>query len=524
MNNIKYVKMMGFRKFKDTTIIFNEHLNIIIGENEAGKSTVVEAIDIAINQLYKNADKSIIKELINIEDYNDFKKHPSIENLPKIYIDVGLELDTSINSSTYSGIEYYNTDKKTNNTGIAFKCEFNDELKDIASTIISNGNIPYECYSFKWKTFAGAPYNSLIKPIKYLGINTSNIETNNTYNNYNKSLFNNKVQELDRVKAKGNYSEKIDKILEDEIFTIDENRKFGINRKKVILENIINIVEGGVPIENKGSGMENLIKTKMALEKKSNNDIISIEEPENHLSYNNLRKMIKEIEDREKSAQIIITTHSSMIVSSLNLKNVILLNNSIPKRFNELDDTVADYFNKSDNNKLLEFILSKRVILVEGNTEYILFPKFYEKINKSSIDKDNISIISVGGLGYKNFVYIAEILDKEMVVITDNDKNEEKIKKINDYNQKSTKIKIYTDQDKNRWTIEVCIYEDNKELLDKVIQVKDNAKYYFNGNDYGKTLGKMLNNKTDTAIKILSEDIEIPSYIKGAMEWIKKLC
>ena len=34
----------------------------------------------------------------------------------------------------------------------------------------------------------------------------------------------------------------------------------------------------------------------------------------------------------------------------------------------------------------------------------------------------------------------------------------------------------------------------------------------------------MLNNKTDTAIKILSEDIEIPSYIKGAMEWIKKLC
>ena len=66
MNNIKYVRLMGFRKFKDTTITFNEHLNIIVGENEAGKSTVVEAIEIVINQLYKNADKSIIKELINI--------------------------------------------------------------------------------------------------------------------------------------------------------------------------------------------------------------------------------------------------------------------------------------------------------------------------------------------------------------------------------------------------------------------------------------------------------------------------
>ena len=265
MNNIKYVKMIGFRKFKDTTITFNEHLNIIVGENEAGKSTVVEAIEIVLNQLYKNADKSIIKELINIEDYNDFKKRPSIENLPKIYIEIGLELDNSINSSTYSGIEYYNTDKKTNKTGITFKCEINDDLKDIGSNIINNGNIPYECYSFSWKTFAGAPYNSLIKPIKYLGINTSNIETNNTYNNYNKSLFNNKIQELDRVKAKGNYNEKIDKILEDEIFKIDENRKFGINRRKVILENIINIVEDGVPIENKGSGMENLIKTKIMI-------------------------------------------------------------------------------------------------------------------------------------------------------------------------------------------------------------------------------------------------------------------
>ena len=52
-----------------------------------------------------------------------------------------------------------------------------------------------------------------------------------------------------------------------------------------------------------------------------------------------------------------------------------------------------------------------------------------KKINKSSIDKDNISIISVGGLGYKNFVYIAEILDKEMVVITDNDKMKKKLRK-----------------------------------------------------------------------------------------------
>lgn len=523
MNNIEYIKMIGFRKFKDTTVTFNEHLNIIVGENESGKSTIIEAIEIVINQLYKNSDKSIIKELINIENYDAFKKNPSMEKLPQIYIEVGLKLDTSINNIAYSGIEYYNTDKHTIKTGIIFECKLNNDLQNIADNIINNGSLPYECYSLSWKTFAGTTYSTLMKPIKYLGINTSKIETNNIYNTYNKSLFKNKIQELDRIIAKGEYNEKIDQILDNKIFTIDGKRKFGINRKKVILENIINIVEEGIPIENKGSGMENLIKTKIALEKSNNNNVISIEEPENHLSYNNLRKMIKEIEIEENSTQIIMTTHSSMIVSSLNLKNVILLNNCISKRFDHINDTVADYFNKSGNNKLLEFILAKKVILVEGSTEYILFPGFYQKVNNSSLDEDNVNVISMGGIGYKNFITVAEELDKKVAVVTDNDENARKINELNEYNEKNSNIRMFTDHDRERWTIEVCLYYDNKELLDKVISTDDKANYYFKGVDYGKTLGKMLKNKTETAMIISNrEDIIIPEYIKEAMKWIKK--
>lgn len=44
MNYIKTMRIIGFKKFKDTKINFNEHINIIIvGENEAGKSTILEA-------------------------------------------------------------------------------------------------------------------------------------------------------------------------------------------------------------------------------------------------------------------------------------------------------------------------------------------------------------------------------------------------------------------------------------------------------------------------------------------------
>ena len=92
MNHIKTMRIIGFKKFKDTKIDFNEHINIIVGENEAGKSTILEAIDIVINQLYKNSDKSVISDLINKENLEKFKKNPTIENLPKIYIEIELEL------------------------------------------------------------------------------------------------------------------------------------------------------------------------------------------------------------------------------------------------------------------------------------------------------------------------------------------------------------------------------------------------------------------------------------------------
>lgn len=58
---------------------------------------------------------------------------------------------------------------------------------------------------------------------------------------------------------------------------IDPKRKFGVNGKKVILESIISVFEDKIPLESKGSGMENLIKTQIALEKKNNIDVVLME-------------------------------------------------------------------------------------------------------------------------------------------------------------------------------------------------------------------------------------------------------
>ena len=51
MNHLKSITIHGFKKFQNLHISFNEHLNLLVGENEAGKSTILEAIKIVLNQL-----------------------------------------------------------------------------------------------------------------------------------------------------------------------------------------------------------------------------------------------------------------------------------------------------------------------------------------------------------------------------------------------------------------------------------------------------------------------------------------
>ena len=101
MQYIKSLYIKGFKKFYEINVPFNKHMNILVGENEAGKSTILEAIKIVLNQMYKNTDKSILKDLFHIPQVKNFNKNPSIETLPKIEIELDLELDHKDKNSEY---------------------------------------------------------------------------------------------------------------------------------------------------------------------------------------------------------------------------------------------------------------------------------------------------------------------------------------------------------------------------------------------------------------------------------------
>jgi len=50
---VKKIVLKNFRRFRDATVEFGPGLNIMVGDNEAGKSTVLEAINLALTSRWQ---------------------------------------------------------------------------------------------------------------------------------------------------------------------------------------------------------------------------------------------------------------------------------------------------------------------------------------------------------------------------------------------------------------------------------------------------------------------------------------
>lgn len=526
MNYIKSLYIEGFKKFNSLNVEFNEHMNILVGENESGKSTILDALKIVLNQQYRSADKSVLKDLFNMQKINEFCANPSIKTLPRIYIEVELVLDPcQKNASYFHGEVYGQRKKQIEKFGISFECKYDEELGAGVEESILDGKIPYEYYTLIWTTFANRPYQIMKRPLNFLSIDTTNSASTQSFNYYNKTLFMSIYDEATRAKAKNEFRAKLEDALESvSLPPISTSRKFGVDSKKVVLETILSVYEDSIALENRGSGMESLIKTQIALDKINRLDVILMEEPENHLSFSTMQKMLQEISAQQENSQIIIATHSNMIASRLNLNNVLWITEGSVKTLASLDKEVAEFFVRADDNSFLQLLLSKKAFLVEGATEFLLLPKFYEQITGNTIEEDDVSVISCNGISYKRYLAIAEATGKRIAVVTDNDGKSERIIEANSFNQSHNLQHIFMDMTINNWTWEVCVYNANKTALNRIIKVQEGSKYLFHEKDHGAVLGKMLNNKVDTAYQMLTSNIvfKVPQYIKDAIEWLKK--
>lgn len=519
---IEKLKIKGYKKFNNFTIHFKEHINVLVGENEAGKSTVLEAIDIVLNQRVFNYPGNFEK-FFNKSNVDKFKQNPSRETLPIIEIEVYFNDDAShLDFEYFNGLHCFDREEKN---GISFIYKFDDHYNEMLENLFNDIQeapfIPTDYYSATWTTFSGRRYLSKKSPIKNILIDNS-IRKNSIFDSYTKRIYNNNFDSDSKQSLSYNFRKSLESFTLENDSTLNINDySFGLDENKTILENLLDLKSEGVSIQNKGKGKENLIKTEIALEAES--ELILLEEPENHLSHSNTRKLINYISELDETIQMIITTHNPLIVSRLDLRNTIWIQGDSNYSFNDLHKETADYFMKIDNINLLHYILSKKVILVEGNAEYILLPKLVVNSIKESLDNHKIEVISGGGITYKHYVELSKMISNNLLVVTDNDGSQETIDEIQKLNSKN--IKIVCSSKVDEFTFEVCLFNKNAELLDDLASFKPRTTKKYKDNEYDKNLAYMLKNKTESALRLTEEDTYkdktlLPDYIKEGIEWL----
>lgn len=521
MATIKRLVLRNFKRFKTLELEFDPDLNILVGGNEAGKSSVLQALDIVLSASRHKVEALGLETLFNAECIADFLDgERKIENLPELLVEVYLDgIDDQYD------LDGRNNSKCADYLGMKMVCKPVDEYtKDIQAILAEkHKSFPFEYYAILFQTFTDDNILPYKKPLKHLLIDSSQINNEYATREYTRSMYaanatvaQRNFHSFEYRKAKSKFKQDVFKVMNDALDTY----KFDVRTSpKASVETDIIITEDDIPIESKGKGRQCFIKTEFALRnRKQALDVLLLEEPENHLSHVHMHKLIERIQTSEKK-QLFIATHSSFIATRLNLRKVLILSEQKPSEptfLKDLSQETADFFMKAPDNNVLELALCKKAILVEGDAEFILMDALYKNSAKgTSIDADGVHVISVDGTSFKRYFELAGQLGIKIAAIRDNDHDYQTNCADNYAEFVSASIMVFADVNNARHTFEVCIYEDNKSICDDQFLV---GRKTLTVQDY------MLKNKTDVAFQLLEKKgakLVAPGYIQEAVAWIR---
>ena len=528
---------MGFRCFKDFEIKFNEHQNILVGNNSVGKSTILDAINLCVSGMHRGQPirNSLSSYLFNQDNVTEYLK--SCEEgktqigLPKISIEVffdGKDDEVGILADFEGDFSSVQPGQ-----GVRIDIEFDEEYKEEYEELCKNPaqikSLPIEYYKCTRQTFARNKVTNRIMPMHSLLVDTSSVANNRgIVDSYLNRMISDLLASDDRVtlasafrQMKEDFSdnlsvkEVVDKYKDfAQDFSLSLDPSVSTNWESLLVAKIKDI-----PFHYIGKGEQCMTKTYMALQPRSERPCaLLIEEPENHLSHAKLNIFLDQICERNKNRQIIVTTHSSVVCNKLDLGNLILLGGTTPIYFNAIEESTRAFFTKLSGYDTLRVVLSNKAILVEGPCDDLIVQRAYkDKFGKLPI-QDGIDIISVSGLSFKRYLTLVKGMSKQIAIITDNDGKSQKKHEWYDNDQTET-IRFFISDDDNAKTLEPQIIAANNDNLDKLCKIVD-----YNGECDAVVLAEfMQKNKTDSALSIFEaeDSITIPQYIQEAITWIK---
>jgi len=441
---IEEIVIQNFKCYEHFELKFNEDLNILIGNNEAGKSTILEALQLGLTGLYnyRSIQTEISPYLFHKAVVNGYVqalqdgKNPA---LPQIIIEIYLK--DYPETARFKGT---NNSRHIDASGvkilISYDKGYDEEYKKYLADPKNVTTLPTEYYSAQWLSFGNNLVSAHSFPIRTMFIDTTSIRLHSGNDYYLQSVIRNVLQPAERAGL--NLTHRLLKgIFADQPYIKDINQKMQsgskyLKEKDVSLSVDISQKNGwesqlttyvdDIPFHHIGKGKQNIIKIMLALHTSGTQcSVILIEEPENHQSFANLQKLMGYIAHECKGKQIIMCTHSPYILNKLGLQHAILLHRSgstaLQTNFAGLSAGTMKYFQKLPGYDTLRFLLADRSILVEGPTEELLVQRYYHDQHGKLPIADGIDIMSVRGLSFLRFLELAAPLKKKITIITDND-------------------------------------------------------------------------------------------------------
>jgi putative ATP-dependent endonuclease of the OLD family len=530
---VEKIVIENFKCFRNFTLDFNSPLTIIVGDNETGKSTLLEAINLCLTEQLdgKPAIYEISPYLFNKDMVSEYlAKLRNGEPVAPPIIKIELYLK---DSPQFARLKGTNNSRHENAPGLTVSIELDEDCKPDYEEYINKPDeiegVPVEYYKLKWYSFAFDPLTRRRLKLHVTFIDTTIIRLQYGTDFYINKLIDENLSNKEKVGLSVEYRRLKEKFKSNEaIQKINTNLielKGGISDRDLSIsidvtqrtgwQNTLTSYLDDVPFQFVGKGDQSILKVLLALEKKiEESQIILIEEPENHLSYSRMSYLIDKIRNKCMDKQVIITTHSTFVMNKLGINSVILFGcEQTSSTLADLSPDTHDYFLKLPGYNTLRLIVAKKAILVEGPSDELIVQKAYLQIhNKMPLD-DQVDIISVGALSFKRFLDIACLLNTEVIIMTDNDGDHVKkvSEKYKDYVGKGNIHICFSTNDDLR-TLEYHIADVNDlKVLGRIFRKEFNNKVSLRDH--------MLKNKTECALKLFltNEKLIIPEYIQKAI-------
>lgn len=530
---IRRVSLRNYRMFRSLDLDLSPSINVLVGRNDSGKSTLLEAVALALTGRLNGRFLAyeLTPYLINVDATREYAVALQRgEKVPPPELIVDVFLDDSDDVAALRG---------TNNVAIEDACgvriragldqEFAAEYASFAAEPASIKLAPTEYYKVEWLGFSGLGVTFRSLPTAVSLIDPTAIRLHAGVDNHLQEIIRTHLEPSERVELSRQYRSLREEFSDQESVRAINARlaSDGQNLADRPLSLAVDISqrytwEGSltahlddIPMHLVGKGEQHAIKVLLALGRRvEGSHVILVEEPETHLSHASLRRLLRRIEERCVGKQLIVTTHSTYVLNKLGLHAFVLLGEGRATRITDLPPKTVNYFKCLAGYDTLRLVLADGAILVEGPSDELIVQRCYLDVHGKLPIEDGIDVVAVGGKAHRRFLDLAVALGRRTWIVTDNDGNAvDAVRRRFATYLDNAFVSLHVGSDPTLRTLEPNIVAVNDlAVLCQVLGMQPTPRE--------KVLARMTSDKTGAALKIFESptSIVMPSFIRDAVE------